>query len=236
MQFPTCKEPEKREGVLISSLFDEFAASKFTGYCKILIGREEHILALKEGTYVLAKSGTEKGAEAFKAIVDLGNSLGNVIFCPLSMKQFQVTLLFNAPFRIIFTGNPDVEAEVRSAASPAGEMPGADFAPQGSRSVTPVTRIQPVSIPSTAGRTKRVRSIKITAERKEEKRKKAVQVVRSGEGGRATKKFDQITLESIKELKETFEADAADLLRELHMEHLIHPEEKNFGKSNSENR
>ncbi len=233
MQFPTCKAPVKKEGVRISSLFDEFAVSKFTGYCKIMMGREEHVLALKEGSYILAESGTRTGSDAFRAILKLGNSLGSAILCSLTVKQFQVTLLFNGPFRISLPEEqggstiPDVAPESPVQQAPSAKSPRAT-------PVTAVTRVHPVSIPSTGGKTKRVRSIKITAEREEDK-KKPVQVMRSGEG-RATKKIDQLTLESIKELKETFQADAADLLRELHMEHLIHPEEKNFRKSGSENR
>jgi hypothetical protein len=235
MQFPTCKAPVRRDGIRISTLFDEFAASKFTGYCKILMGREEHILALKEGAYILAESGAAMGAEAFKAIVDLSSSMGGAILCPLTVKQFQVTLLFNAPFRIIFTAEPDTAAG--NSSIPAEITPGAESPPIPGRGTAPVTRIQPVSLPSTGGKMKQVRSIKITAELEEEsEQKKPVHVRRAGEGGRATKKIDQLTLESIKELKETFQADAADLLRELHMEHLIHPEEKNSKKSHSENR
>jgi hypothetical protein len=230
MQFPTCKAPVKRDGIRISSLFDEFAVSKFTGYCKIVMGREEHMLGLKEGSYILAESGTSTGAEAFKAIIDLGNSMGSAILCPLTVKQFQVTLLFNGPFRIIFTDESRTDAPVQKQSTSIERPRGMESQVTPTSSTAPVTRIQPVSIPSTAGKVKRVRSIKITAER-EEDAKKPVQVTRSGEGGRATKKIDQLTLESIKELKETFEADAADLLRELHMEHLIHPEEKNFRKS-----
>jgi hypothetical protein len=234
MQFPTCKAPVKREGVRISSLFDEFAISKFTGYCKIVMGRDEHVLALKEGSYILAESGTSTGAEAFKAIINLGNSMGSAILCPLTVKQFQVTLLFNGPFRINFTDGPKegAAAVVQAPTTPQGPS---ESRPLPATDTAPVTRIQPVSIPSTAGKKRRVRSIKITAERDKDVQK-PVQVTRSGEGGRATRKIDQLTLESIKELKETFQADAADLLRELHMEHLIHPEEKNFRKSNSENR
>ncbi|MDD1679639.1 MAG: hypothetical protein LUO93_10720 [Methanomicrobiales archaeon] len=235
MQFPTCKAPVKRDRVRISSLFDEFAVSKFTGYCKILMGREEHILALQEGTYTLAESGTGKGAEAFKAIIELGNSMGSAVLCPLTVKQFQVTLLFNAPFRIVFSSEPGAGEEKEQRREPAERSPRAEISQPAAQTTAPVTRIHPVSIPSTAGKAKRVRSIKITAELRDEKDRKPVHVARSGEGGRG-KKIDQLTLESIKELKETFQADAADLLRELHMEHLIPPEEKNSRKSNSENR
>jgi hypothetical protein len=234
MQFPTCKAPIKREGVRISSLFDEFAISKFTGYCKITMGQEEHVLALKEGSYILAESGTSTGIAAFKAIINLGNSMGSAILCPLTVKQFQVTLLFNGPFRINFTDGTGEGTEPVAQAPSVPQRP-AESTPIPTISTAPVTRIQPVAIPSTAGKKRRVRSIKITAEQDTDVQK-PVQVTRSGEGGRATRKIDQLTLESIKELKETFQADAADLLRELHMEHLIHPEEKNFRKSNSENR
>jgi hypothetical protein len=230
MQFPTCKEPVKRDGIRISSLFDEFAVSKFTGYCKIVMGREEHMLGLKEGSYILAESGTSTGTEAFKAIIDLGNSMGSATLCPLTVKQFQVTLLFNGPFRIIFS-DESVAVAASSNQNISLERPSdKESRVTPASSTAPVTRIQAVSIPKTAGKTKRVRSIKITAQQEEDE-KKPVQVTRSGEGGRATKKIDQLTLESIKELKQTFEADAADLLRELHMEHLIHPEEKNLKNS-----
>jgi hypothetical protein len=235
MQFPTCKAFVKKEGVRISSLFDEFAVSKFTGYCKISVGQEEHVLALKEGSYILAESGARAGVEALKAIINLGSSLGTAILCPLTVKQFQVTLLFNGPYRITFPDESGGAAAVKSH-SPVVPIPAPESISSSTSTTTPpVTRVQPVSIPSTAGKTKRVRSIKITAKREKEIQK-PVQVTRSGEGGRATKKIDQLTLESIKELKETFQADAADLLRELHMEHLIQPEEKNLRKSDSENR
>jgi hypothetical protein len=235
MQFPTCRAPVRKDGVRISSLFDEFAESKFTGYCKILIGREEHVLALKEGSYVLAESGGAAGMEAFRAVMNLGNSMGSAILCPLSVQQFQVTLLFNGPFRINFVEERGSLAQAEDTNSSPQMPPPVEVKPLPAGTTAAVTRIHPVSIPSTGGKTKKVRSIKITAEREEEV-KKPVKVTRSGEGGRATKKIDQLTLESIKELKETFKADAADLLRELHMEHLIHPEEKNLKKSDSENR
>jgi hypothetical protein len=238
MQFPTCKAPVRKDGVRISSLFDEFAVAKFTGYCKIQLGREEHILALKEGDYILAESGSLKGTDAFKFISDLGTSTAEVILCPLSLKQFQVTLLFNAPYRIIAAeepGHPMAEAE-RDMAREFTQQEIREPVGRGKGSA-PVTQIHPVSIPSTVGKSHRVRSIKITAESEDaDRKKKPIQVIKPGEKGRVARKINQLTLESIKELKETFTLDAADLLRELHMEHLIQPDERDSRKSNSENR
>ncbi len=207
MQFPTCKAPTKRDGVRLSSLFSEFASTRFTGYCKIILGTDEHVLALQEGSYILAQSGEEKGVDAFHLIQDLGDSLAAVILCPLSAKQLEVTLLFNGPYRIIFT-----------------EQPGQPVKP-GMAKRGPDTRIRPVSIPSTVGRASRVRSIKIKANLEEDKKGLEVAAAREG-ASRPVKKIDQLTLESIKELKETFQSDAADLLRELHMEHLLQKTEE----------
>ncbi|MDD1673581.1 MAG: hypothetical protein LUP99_04135 [Methanomicrobiales archaeon] len=229
MQFPTCKTPVRRDGVRISALFNEFATLKYTGYCKIQLGKDEHILAMKEGSYILAESGDRKGLEAFKKIIDLGNNFASVVLCPLTVKQFQVTLLFNAPFRIIYTEETQPEAEeIKSDVTPS-DAPDRTLLEKG-KIATAFTRIHPVSFPSAIGRSGKVRSIKITAELgKEDEEKKSVKVTRTGEGG-GSRKLDKLTLESIKELKETFKTDAADLLRELHMEHLIQGEEKNSRK------
>ncbi|MDD1678016.1 MAG: hypothetical protein LUO93_02370, partial [Methanomicrobiales archaeon] len=153
------------------------------------------------------------------------------------VKQFQVTLLFNAAYRIIFAeGQENVTDKGKSSQIARG--PGLENRPlPAGPSVTPTTQVHPVCIPSTAGKSRRVRSIKITAEQEIDEKKKKVQITRTGEGsGKATKRIEQLTLESIKELKETFETDAADLLRELHMEHLIQQDEKDSRKSSSENR
>lgn len=231
MQFPTCKTPVIKDGVLVSSLIEELVISKFTGYCKILTEENEHFLAFKEGEYILAESGNQKGADALKAIINLGHFKAKAFLCSLSSKQFQVTLLFNTQFRILSTGEFESEAmsDIKSISSSI--VPATELIPPIGKNITPITRIQQVSIPSTAGKTKRVRSIKITAEVEDENEKKKPDWVTRLGDGRATKKIDQLTLESIKELKETFKADAADLLRELHMEHLIHPEEKDFRKA-----
>ncbi|MDD1675267.1 MAG: hypothetical protein LUQ17_01095, partial [Methanomicrobiales archaeon] len=204
MQFPTCKAPVRKDGVRISSLFDEFASSKFTGYGKIHLGKEEHIIALKEGAYVLAESGDLKGVEAFKKIVDLGNSMAGVTLCPLTVKQFQVTLLFNAAYRIIFAEGQENVTDKRKS-SQIARGPGLENRPlPAGPSITPTTRVHPVCIPSTAGKSQRVRSIKITTEQEIDEKKKKVQITRTGEGsGKATKRIEQLTLESIKELKET---------------------------------
>ncbi|MDD1672105.1 MAG: hypothetical protein LUO82_03790 [Methanomicrobiales archaeon] len=207
MHFPTCKAAVKRENVRVSTLFDEFAVSKFTGYCKIILGKQGNVLALKEGTYILAESGDLKGFDAFRAIMNLSNSVVHAILCPLTPKQLQVTLMFNSPFRIIFQDEPPVPVEpVVTKAEP-------------------VTKITPIAITSTQVKRGKVRSIKIRADSDEEKKPLKVAGAREG-STRGVKNIDQLTLESIKELKETFQADAADLLKELHMEHLIQKEDE----------
>lgn len=219
MHFPTCKAAVRRENVRVSTLFDEFAVSKFTGYCKIILGKQESVLALKEGAYILAESGGLKGFDAFRAIMNLGNSMANIILCPLTPKQLQVTLMFNTPFRIIFQDEPPAPVEQPVAIA------------------MPVTKITPIDIASTQVKHGKIRSITVRAD-VEEERKKTLKVASAREGSsRAVKKIDQLTLESIKELKETFQADAADLLKELHMEHLIQKgDEKEITKRVIENR
>lgn len=219
MQFPTCKAPQKRASIKLSSLFREFSKAKFTGYCKFYYKNEEHIFACKEGEFVLAESEYLKGVQALQVIQSFSDILVDAIICPVSPKQFDVMLLFNSAYKIVIRQN-DTKGQERG------------------RDSIPITKIKPVSIASAVVRKGKVKSIttRIESDEPEPMIKKRLHVTRSGEESTQLRgrQINQLTLESIKELKETFKADAADLLKELHMEHLIIPKksekELNEGK------
>jgi|GEM_PF-5642627 len=206
MHFPTCKSPQKTEDIKLSSLLEEFSKSKFSGYCKFYFKNEEHIFACKEGAIVLAESEYLKGTQALQAIKNLSNMIGDALICPVSVKQLEVTLLFNSAYRVVAS---IIEKEAQDVGV----------------NRVPVTKIKPVSIASAVVRKGKVRSITSRTEsaETENSKKKELQGTKFGQGGIQLKgrKINQMTLDSLKELKETFKADAADLLKELHMEHLI---------------
>ncbi len=206
MQLPTCKTYAERKGQKVQAILRELESSGFSGYCTLLIEGRYHFLVTEQGSVRLAEAQGMAGARALEHIRLLGRNEADAILCPLTPPQLDAVLRANEQYAV-------PPADAGKPAAPAGG--GA------------VTKVRPVQIRKGEGRQVQIKRVVSMAESSGRETGDAGAVKPRGpQPAPESRKIDRLTLESIKELKSTFEMDAADLLKELRMEHLIVKEKK----------
>lgn len=207
MQIPPSTVQSVEKEVRIRELLDRLAASRFSGYC--VITHKECICSLifSEGKPLLAEYPAEKGGSAWRQIQAIREKKADAVTYSLTPAQIGLTLKFNESCRI--------------ADAPAERPPD----PR-----SPTTVIKPVTAKGSRDRNVKIKAVitsrdaaghsPVPHEVKEEKsstpKGRPPRKIPHAEGG-----LDQISLESLKGLKESFRVDAASLLKELDLEHLI---------------
>jgi len=203
--------PSDRQGVMknipLRALLSELERRKFTGYCVMPIAGANAYLVMDQGKYILAEYRGIRGRDALGSIRSIGDPVVDVIIAPSSKVQVAGMVRANEPF-LVDPPRP-----------PGSQGPGV-------RATTTV--IRPVSIGGGPGRP--VRVIEVQARRGEEKARPAAALPEEREhAGRAAprqagageKPLDRKGLDHIKSLKDSFKNDAADLLSELNLGHLV---------------
>mgnify|MGYP006266412475 CR=1 FL=1 len=204
MKIPPSERQEVMKGVPLRTLLSELEKRRFTGYCAMPIAGASAFLVLEDGKYILAEYRGIRGRDGLESIRLIGAPAVDVILAPLPRNTLLETTRTNEPFLV------DLPRE-------AG-VPGAQPRPSS-------TVIRPVSIGGSTG--KPVRIITVQAGRREESRRPTGQK-RPGPAGRPgaargppAAALDRKGLEHLKSMKDSFRNDAADLLSELNLEHLV---------------
>jgi hypothetical protein len=208
MRFPPTDQQEVMKGVPLRTLLSELEKRRFTGYCAMPIAGASAFLVLEEGRYILAEYRGIRGRDALEAVRLIGDPVIDVVLAPIPRDQLEEMRRMNEPFLV----DPPRQA--------------AQLRPDGRASTTV---IRPVSIGGGPG--KSVRVVAVQAGEREEKahaatglrkeKAKAARAAPASQAGGPAERLDRKGLEHIKSLKDSFKIDAADLLSELNLGHLV---------------
>jgi len=206
MEIPPSARQEVMKGIPLRTLLSELEKRKFTGYCAVPIAGAGALLVMEEGKYLLAEYRGIRGRDALESIRLIGNPLVDVVLAPLPRNTLADMTRTNEPFLVNPPHRPG--------------MPGTEAG-------TGTTVIRPVSIGAGAG--KQVRVVTVQAGRKGEGiRHPAGMQKGPGPAGRPARArpgedrhLDRKGLEHLKSMRDSFKNDAADLLSELNLEHLV---------------
>ncbi|HMA04732.1 MAG TPA: hypothetical protein VKO45_02270 [Methanomicrobiales archaeon] len=223
MQIPPSSREEVMKAIPLRTLLSELEKRQFTGYCAMPIAGAGALLVMEEGRYILAEYRGIRGRDALESIRLIGNPLVDVILAPLPRNTLTEMRGTNEPFLV-------------DPPRPAG-APGAKNQPS-------PTVIRPVSIGGGTGRSVKVVTVK-TGRREEARQPAGGQRAPAPAGrpgaakGPTGASLDRKGLEHLKSMKDSFKNDAADLLSELNLEHLVSKRSKSGqgnegeGKENS---
>ncbi|MDD1656992.1 MAG: hypothetical protein LUQ41_00830 [Methanomicrobiales archaeon] len=219
MKIPHCSTSATRRGVTVRELLDGLATSGFTGYCAIPFGENITSLVFEGGICLLAEHLGQQGFPGIQKLAVMGDARVDAALCDFTPTQLAVTLKLNDRCRVVMP-----------SATPAA----------GAGKVIRGTSVTPVKIAGLGAKPVRVTSV----------RTKGVPAGRQAGGATAQargkptpgqildRKIDRTeqpvtksALESLKTLKDSFKTDAADLLEELNLGHLVvKGQPKNAGK------
>ncbi len=206
MQISPSDQQEVMKDIPLRALLSELERRKFTGYCVMPIAGANAYLVMDQGKYILAEYRGIRGKDALGSIRSIGDPVVDVTIAPSSKAQVAGMVVANEPF-LVDPPRP-----------PGSQGPGG-------RATTTV--IRPVSIGGGPGRP--VRVIEVQARRGEEKARPAAALPGEREqAGRAAPRhgagerpLDRKGLDHIKSMRDSFKDDAADLLSELNLGHLV---------------
>ena len=208
MRIPASDQQEVMKGIPLRTLLSELERRGFTGYCAMPIAGASAFLVLEEGRYILAEYRGIRGRDALESVRSIGNPVVDVVIAPSSSVQVEAMREMNEPFLVDPPRKPGV---------------------QGGEPVS-TTVIRPVTIVGGTG--KPVRVITVQTGRKEEGAQRPTSPVRGGakataaargtaQAGQPDRTLDRKGLEHLKSLRDSFKTDAAELLSELNLGHLV---------------
>ena len=204
IQIPPLEHQEVMTGVPLRVLLSELEKRRFTGYCAMLIAGANAVLILEEGKYIIAEYRGIRGRDAVTAIRSIGNPVVDVAIAPAGRDQLAAMRKMNG-------------AALVDPPRPPGSAPGTD-------AQAGATIIRPVKIGVKPG--KPVKVITVQTRRMDEKvppspagQKEKGPAVRAGSG--TAERLDRKGLDHIKSMRDSFKTDAADLLSELNLGHLV---------------
>jgi hypothetical protein len=205
MQIPPSERQEVMKGVPLRTLLSELEKRRFTGYCAMPIAGANAFLVLEEGKYILAEYRGIRGKDALVSIRSIGDPLIDVVIASSDRDQIAEMKRMNEPFLVEPFPQP-------------GSGQGMDVR------ATSTTVIRPVSIGGGPGRPVKVMAVQ--TRRVEEKvqpspaaRKQKVPGVKAAPG--QAERLDRKGLDHLKSMRDSFKTDAADLLSELNLGHLV---------------
>ena len=204
MKIPPSEQQEVMKGIPLRTLLSELEKRRFTGYCAMPIAGASALLVLEEGKYMLAEYRGIRGRDALISIRSIGDPAVDVVIAPSSKVQVAEMMRTNEPFLV--------------------EPPRQMVSGQGTGVRPSTTVIRPVSIGGGPG--KPVKVIAVQTRKVEEKvqpspaaRKEKVPAVKTAPG--QAERLDRKGLDHLKSMRDSFKTDAADLLSELNLGHLV---------------
>jgi hypothetical protein len=208
MKIPPSERHEVMKGIPLRTLLSELEKRQFTGYCATPIAGASALLVMEGGRYILAEYRGIRGKDALASIRMIGDPIVDVVIAPSSRAQVAEMMRTNEPFLV-------------DPPRPPGS--------KGTQAQPSSTVIRPVNIGGGPGKTVKVIAVQTrTGERKAEPTAAAgkgrVGTGRAGTGAQAGRReapLDRKGLEHIKSLRDSFKTDAADLLSELNLGHLV---------------
>jgi len=205
MRIPASDRQEVMKGIPLRTLLSELEKRRFTGYCATPIAGASALLVMEEGKYILAEYRGIRGRDALESIRSIGDPLVDVVIARSNDEQVAEMVRMNGPYLV---------SPPRQPGSPPPDLKGS------------TTTIRPISIGGGPG--KQVKVIAVQTKTKEEK----ASVPSPPAGGKVpgrpvagqpgpAERLDRKGLDHLKTLKDSFKSDAADLLSELNLGHLV---------------
>jgi hypothetical protein len=207
MQIPITTLRCVKNGTSLAELLAAIGGADCCGHCVITLGKRTCSLVVQNGVCMLAEMIPLRGEEALQALRRCGDLTVNVTIHNLTPAQLTRAL--------------EVNAVCRTVAALAEAVPGA----------ANVTVIKPVGLRGGTNRAVKVKTVS-HADTQNSPAPKAVHAL-GGQDSAAVRtslqkkigsgdiNLERLSLDSIKGLKNSFRSDAASLLRELNLEHLI---------------
>ena len=219
MKISPSEQQEVMKGIPLRTLLSELEKRRFTGYCAMPIAGANALVVLEEGRFILAEYRGIRGRDAMMSIRSIGNPEVDVVIAPASPAQVAEMMRMNEPFLVDSPLQP-------------GSAQGTDV-----RAGTTV--IRPVSIGGGPG--KPVKVMAVQTRKAEEKipsapvaGKRKVPGVKAAPG--QAERLDRKGLEHLKSMRDNFKTDAADLLSELNLGHLVADRSKSDKEKEGEGR
>lgn len=207
MQISPSDRQEVMKGIPLRTLLSELEKRRFTGYCAMPIAGANALLVMEEGRWVLAEYRGIRGGDALRVIRSIGDIPVNVVIAASEKAQVAGMMRTNEPYLVDPPRQPG--------------LPAPDVQPS-------TTVIRPVSIGGGPGKT--VRVIAVTGKQEAPAARPTVAGVKGkgqpakpvpGKAGQSGQPLDRKGLEHLKSLRDSFKNDAADLLSELNLQHLV---------------
>ncbi|MCK8517486.1 hypothetical protein [Methanoculleus sp. 7T] len=198
MQLPRGQFHRLIKSTTSRALIEEMGSVRFTGICTIVIGSESATLVLNEGLVVLAEYGGIKGQHALDEALKGGESEAAAELNLLTPEQIQLALEFNRPFK---TGDLDTKKERRpSPGKAAPKTTGAKTVP--TRRPEPPAEVHRLPMPG-------VKPVQETTAAPQSGSEEIDTLVRNME------EMD------VEQLVGSFRVNCKDMLRRIHLDHLI---------------
>ena len=202
MRIPPTTIHSTKNAIVLRDFLEGIRTTRFTGHCEVTLEKITHSLVFSEGICLLAETPRAKGREAYSELRALSDRRIDAVLYALTPPQVNVSVRFNENCRL-------------------GEENDAKKQPARTLSTTV---IKPVSSRGQPGKAVQIKTVRQTAEPTVPDK-----TIRGGEHppGSSVRNApgetagDRLSLESIKGLKDSFQFDAASLLKELDLEHLI---------------
>ena len=206
MQLPRGRFHRLLKSTTARALIEEMISTKFTGICTIILGSESATLVLNEGLVVLAKYGDMKGQHVPEALLEGGENEVAAELNLLTPEQVRLALEFNRPFVI---GDPDVGRQGKPSGRtvPGGTKPSAGPKKAGGTSLpkhSPESHAEVHRIPIPG-----VKPMQETAEASQSENDDVDTLVQNME------EMD------VEQLVSSFRVNCKDMLRKIHLDHLI---------------
>ncbi|MBP7410509.1 hypothetical protein [Methanoculleus sp. 10] len=207
MQLPRGRFHRLLKSTTSRALIEEMASARFTGICTIVLGGESAVLVLNEGLVVLAEYGGMKGQHALDAVLKGEESEAAAELNLLTPEQLQLAREFNRPFT---TASADTGKEKRpspakaalgGAKPPAGPI-GSTAAPAPKRRPEPAGEGQKIPMPG-------AKPVQEAA---------ATPPSGSDDIEMLIRNMEEMDIE---QLVSSFRVNCKDMLRKIHLDHLI---------------
>lgn len=211
MQLPRGRFHRLFKSTTVRALAEEMRSARFTGICTIILGSERATLVLNEGQAVLAEYGGIYGQHALDTLLEGKESEAAAELNFLTPEQLQLALEFNRPFA---TTEPGIEDQKRSPR--ARVAPGRTRPPAGSKKIDAAPL--PEDRPETPAESHR---IPVPGE----KPIQGAAVAPPSGGDDMDMLIQNMEDMNVEQLVNDFRVNCKDMLRRIHLDHLIQNED-----------
>ncbi|MDI6718434.1 MAG: hypothetical protein QMD46_02320 [Methanomicrobiales archaeon] len=200
MQIPNGTVRSREKEVHLGDFLDSLGSTGFTGCCTVTFSGQSCRLVFGRGECILAEYQGCQGEAAWKGILRMKHERADAVLTDLTPDQIEAAISANRPF-LVDPNHWKAPPRVRPS----------------------TTVIRPVAARGTPGRRVKVSTVSTSPAGASSPTRAGSHTGGQTQGRAASLEggADRISLESLKGLRGSFKSDAATLLRDLDLEHLI---------------